>query len=124
MGPAVTVILNSGLRQVPAPTVTLVGDNLEIYNSVLFLLCYERSISGLKQRLVLHMRHKLTGFLFAQKVLKDRANNFEGLIQDTSFSDRMEVGHILVALPQSGKIIVAKGKICQIFYTVCLAQCF
>ena len=110
MGPAVTVMLNSGLAKFPAPTVTLVGDNIEIYNSVLFLLCYERSISGLKQRLVLHIRDKLTGFLYAEKVLKDRANNFEGLIQDPSFSDAMEVGHILVSLPHSGKIVVAKGK--------------
>ena len=110
MGPAVTVMLNSGMARFPAPIVTLVGDNLEIYNSVLFLLCYERSISGLKQRLVLHIRDKLSGFLYAEKVLKDRAYNFEGLVQDPSFCDAMEVGHILVSLPHSGKVVVAIGK--------------
>ena len=106
LGTPMMVFLNSGLRQIPRPTVTLVGDNLDVFNSTLFLLCFERSSNGAKMRLVLHGRDKLTGLLIIERVLKVRSGEDE---DDPTFSDRMEVGHIIAALPQSGKIVVAKG---------------
>lgn len=107
LGSPMMVLLNSGLRQIPRPTVTLVADNLDVYNSTLFLLCYERSRNGTKKRLVLHGRDKLTGVLLVEEVLKVRSGEDE---DDPTFSDRMEVGHVIATLPQSGKIVVAKGK--------------
>jgi hypothetical protein len=100
------VYLNFGVRQYPRTTVTLVGDNLDFYNSTLFLLCYERSSDGTKKKLVLHARDKLTGVLITEKVLKVRSGEDE---DDPTFSDRMEVGHVIATLPQSGKVVVAKG---------------
>jgi|FrelakmetLWP11LW_1041352.scaffolds.fasta_scaffold315647_1 hypothetical protein len=86
------------------PTITLTGNNLDLYNSYIFLLCYERDSAGTKLKLLLHVRNKLTGFLLAEKVLKTR---FE---DEVSFSDRMEVGHIIAAIPQSNKIVVGACK--------------
>ena len=106
LGTPVMVFLNSGIRQNLRPTITLVGDNLDVYNSTLFLLCYERSMNGTKKKLVLHGRDKLTGVLIVEKVLKVRSDEDE---DDPTFSDRMEVGHVIATLPQTGKVVVAKG---------------
>jgi hypothetical protein len=94
------------------PPITLTGNNLDLYNSYIFLLCYERDSAGTKLKLLLHVRDKLTGFLLAVKVLKTR---FEADEDEVSFSDRMEVGHIIAAIPQSNKIVVGACK--KYFYT-------
>ena len=79
----------------------------QIYRSYIFLLCYERTQRGKKVKLELQVRDKLTGALLAEKVLKTRTDFTE---HDPSFTDRMEVGVVLATLPQSNKIVVARGK--------------
>jgi hypothetical protein len=107
LGRRVFADISSGISSPASPVVSLVGNNIEIYDHLVFLLCYERNADGRKVKLVLQARHKLTGTLLRAKMLKMRS---EVTADDPSFSDRMEVGHVLVSLPKSNKIVVGRGE--------------